>query len=99
MSMAVWATTKPALSDEVLSVGLFFMKRAYEVKGHTHHQFLIFDTVRNRVFSEIDILSSTLFLLKSRHDAIKKDWMEINGVPTLPPAGDLQDEQSSLITA
>jgi len=98
ISMALWATIKPALSDEVLSIGLFFMKRAYEVKGHTQRQFLLFDTTKDRVFSEIDILSSTLFLLKSKHDGIKKDWAETSGVPPTPPSDDSKDEQPKLIT-
>jgi hypothetical protein len=86
-SMALWATTKPELSKEVLSIGLFFMKRAYEAKGYTGHQFLIFDTVKDRVFSEIDILASTLHLLKSKHDVLRNDWAEVKGPSPGSPDG------------
>jgi hypothetical protein len=88
MAMALWATTKPTLSDQVLSIGLLFMKQAYAVKGHTKHHFLIFDTIRDRVFNEFDILSSTLDLLKLKHDAIRKDLEELSKNQPVPESSD-----------
>lgn len=85
-SMNLWATTKPALTTEALSVGLFFLAAAYKAKGHEGSQHLIFDTVSNKIFREADVLSTAIHLLKNKVDAFKKDWDELNPPPTQPPA-------------
>lgn len=86
-SMTLWATTRPTLTTEILSVGLFFMAAAYKAKGHQGQQHLILDTISNRLFREADILPSAIHLLKDKVDAFKKDWSELN--PTPPASPDL----------
>lgn len=85
-SMNLWATTKPALTTETLSVGLFFLVAAYKAKGHDDRQHLIFDTVKNQLFREADISPSAIHILKDKVDAFKKDWEELNPTPPQPPA-------------
>lgn len=81
--MALWATTKPPLSVQALSVGLFFLAAAYKAKQH-NRQFLILDTTKNKLFRESDILPSAIHLLKDKVDAFKKDWDDLNSTPTKP---------------
>ncbi|MGE0752252.1 MAG: hypothetical protein AB7K64_16880 [Variibacter sp.] len=71
-SMALWATTKPPLSVETLSVALLFLTAAYKIKGYNDRAHLILDTVGNRLFREADILSKAIFILKDRVDAFKR---------------------------
>ena len=86
-SMTLWATTKPTLTTETLSVALFFMAAAYKAKGHKGQEHLILDTVSNRLFREVDILPSAIHLLKDKVDAFKNDWSELT--PTPPASSDL----------
>jgi len=90
-SMSLWATTKPALTVDTLSVGLFFLAAAYKANKHGSHRHLIFDTVSNVVFREADILPTAIYKLKDKADAFKKDWDDLNPKPegpTAPPKGD-----------
>lgn len=90
-SMNLWATTKPVLSIQTLSVGLFFLSAAYKKQGHQTHQHLILDTVSGRIFREADILPTAIHMLKDKVDAFKKNWEELNPKPTQPthpPKGD-----------
>jgi len=83
-SMVLWATTKPLLTVQALSVGLYFLAQAYKAEGHVHRQHLIFDTVSNQLFREADILPSTVHLLDAKVAAFKKDWDELNPAPAKP---------------
>jgi len=90
-SMSLWATTKPALTADTLSVGLLFLAAAYKAKKHDNYQHSIFDTVGNSVFREADILPMAIHKLKDKADAFKKDWEDLNPKPqdpTSPPKGD-----------
>jgi hypothetical protein len=89
---ALWATTKPALSVQTLSVGLFFLSRAYRAKGHNVDEFCIFDTVANKLFREGDILPNAAILLKSRNDEFKAIWAEVNK-GTIAPASKSPDDK------
>lgn len=86
-SMNLWATTKPPLSINSLSVGLLFCASAYKKQGYGDHKHVVLDTISNRLFREEDILPNALHLLKNKADAFKKDWEELNPVPTTPPEG------------
>jgi hypothetical protein len=85
-SMNLWATTRPALSVNTLSVGLVFCANAYRAAGHDVRH-LIFDTVSNRLFAEADIMPSALHLLKDKVDAFKKDWAALNPAAPSSPDG------------
>lgn len=90
-SMNLWATTKPELSIKTLSVGLRFCANAFKAKGYTHSH-LILDTIKNRLFSEEDILPNALHLLKDKVDTFKKNWDELNPPPP-PSSGPHKDDQ------
>ena len=74
----LWATTKPALTINTLSVGLLFCASAYKAQGYQAHKHMIFDTIRNRPFVEEEILPNSLLLLKDKVDAFKRDWDALN---------------------
>jgi len=82
----LWATTKPLLSMNTLSVGLLFCASAYKTQGHATHKHLILDTTGNRLFREDDISPIAIHLLKDKVDAFKKDWDALNPAPPPPPA-------------
>lgn len=84
--MNLWATTRPTLTSNTLSVGLVFCAGAYRAAGHDHYAHLILDTVTNRLFRETDIAPNALHLLKDKVDAFKKDWAELN-----PPGPETPD--------
>lgn len=84
-SMNLWATTKPLLSINTLSVGLLFCASAYRAQGYENHEYVILDTIKNRLFREEDILTNTIHLLKDKVDAFKKDWDALNPTPPAPP--------------
>lgn len=84
-SMVLWATTKPPLSDGTLSVALLFIRDEYEPHG-VNNRFVIFDTIKNRVFTEMDIIASAQKLLEAKKEIFKKNWEEATIVPSPPPS-------------
>jgi hypothetical protein len=86
-SMNLWATTKPLLTVNTLSIGLLFCASAYKARGHENHRHVILDTISNRLFREEDILPNAIHLLKDRVDAFKKDWDALNLPPPASPDG------------
>jgi hypothetical protein len=93
-SMSLWATTKPILSIQTLSVGLFFLAAAYKKQGFQTHQHAILDTVGNRFFSEANVLPTAIHMLKDKVDAFKKTWEELNPKPTQPLAPPIDDRRT-----
>ena len=83
-SMSLWATTKPLLTANTLSIGLLFCASAYKAQGYENHRHVILDTIRGRLFREEDILPNAIHLLKDKVDAFKKDWDALN--PSPPPS-------------
>jgi hypothetical protein len=84
-SMVLWATTRPALSDETLSVALLFIRDEYEQHG-VRNRFVIFDTIKKRIFTEMDIIASAQTLLEAKKEIFKKNWEEATTAPPPPPA-------------
>lgn len=84
-SMVLWATTKPALSDETLSVALLFIRDEYEQHG-VRNRFVIFDTIKKRIFTEMDIIASAQKLLEAKKEIFKKNWEEATTTPPPPPS-------------
>lgn len=82
-SMVLWATTKPSLSDETLSVALLFIRVEYE-EHKVSNRFVIFDTIKNRVFTEMDIVAAAQKLLEAKKEIFKKNWEEAI-TPSFPP--------------
>lgn len=93
-SMNLWATTKPFLSINTLSVGLLFCASAYKAQGHKTHKHLILDTINNLLFREDDILPGAIHTLKDKVDAFKKDWDALNPAP--PPAPGSSTDQPGI---
>ena len=71
--MNFWATTKPLLSANTLSVGLLFCSEAYNAEGYESHQHLILDTIKNQLFRQENIVPTAAVLLANKIDAFKKD--------------------------
>ena len=86
-SMNLWATTKPLLTVNTLSIGLLFCASAYKARGHENHKHVILDTINNRLFREEDISPNAIHLLKDKVDAFKKDWDALNPLPPASPDG------------
>jgi len=76
----IWATNNPSLEDETLSMGLH-MLRACMKKNGFEGRFLIFDAVKKRMFSEIDMLDDAPELLVQECREISDTWEELSGVP------------------
>lgn len=83
-SMYIWATTKPLLSAQALSIGLLFSTNAYKAKKHESYNHVIFDTTNNRLFREQDVLPFASRLLQEKVDAFKADWHELCSMTPAP---------------
>lgn len=86
-AMALWPTTKPPITKETLTMGLLIMRLRYRAKKYNDHDFLVLDTVGNVLVDNVEDESVTLIRLKEKHEAIEKDWIELNGPPPAPPPG------------
>ena len=75
--MHIWATNTPSLSDRTLSTGLFFFRDRFIKAGHDGFQYLIYDTVKGRVFGEFDILSNANAELQMQQTSIHALWKEV----------------------
>ena len=64
--MHIWATNIPTLSEETLSMGLYFFRHHFRRGEQSDHQFLIFDTVKDRIFAEFNILGNAPEMLASQ---------------------------------
>lgn len=82
--MHIWATNNPTLTEETLSMGLHFLRRHLQTEGYTNHQFLIFDTVKNHVFAEFNILSNARPMLKKQRELLNQLWMDIDDKKKAP---------------
>jgi hypothetical protein len=91
-SMNLWATTKPILSTQTLSVGLFFLSSAYKAQGYHSHSHVIFDTIANRLFHEVDVHPMAIHTLKDKVDAFKKAWDDLNSTPSNPSSPSQNDQ-------
>lgn len=76
--MHVWATNNPTLSEETLSMGLYFFRHHFQSEGHANYQFLIFDTVKNEIFAEFNILRSASELLSKQREILTSLWKNID---------------------
>jgi len=81
-ALSVWATNKPLLSNDTLSIGLFFQRQAYRSHGERDAEFLIFDSIQNRMFSDLDIVAHAATKLTERVQIIARQWASIeSGTP------------------
>lgn len=78
--MHIWATNNPSLSEETLSMGLYFFREHLLKEGHGNYQYLIFDTVKDRVFAEFGILDNALDLLKVQRELLSNLWKELSTI-------------------
>lgn len=85
--MHIWATNNPTLSEETLSIGLHFFRRHFQDAGHTDSQYLIFDTVKDSIFAEFNILESADSMLTQQRNLLSKFWSSVNGEDEAPPRG------------
>lgn len=84
--MHIWATNNPTLSEETLSMGLYFFRRHFQETGQPDTQYLIFDTVKDRIIAEFNILDSAATMLTQHRDLLSNLWSSVNGEDESPPA-------------
>ncbi len=76
--MHIWATNSPSLSEETLSTALYFFKSEIDEKYKNGWNFLIFDTVKDRVFGELDILQNAPEMLAAEGKNLGVLWDKVN---------------------
>ena len=74
----LWATTNPTLSEETLSMGLFFFRYHFRKNGYENHRYLILDTVKDRMFSEVGIIDHMPDMLREQGEILSSLWADIN---------------------
>lgn len=82
--MHIWATNNPTLSEETLSMGLYFFRRHFQEAGYTDLQYLIFDTVKDRIFAEFNVLESAAPMLTQQRNLLSDLWSSVNGESEAP---------------
>ena len=75
--MHIWATNSPTLSEETLSMGLFFFRHHMQGTVEPDCQFLIFDAVKDRIFAEFNILSNAGDMLTRQRESLNKHWSDL----------------------
>ena len=93
--MHLWATNNPSLSEETLSMGLYYFRHHFQNEGHTSQQFLIFDTVKDRIFAEFNILVNAPEMLGNQQEIISNIWSSIDDENEAPRPGKTPDERPS----
>lgn len=92
--MHIWATNNPTLSDETLSMGLYFFRRHFhKKKGYKNHQYLIFDTVKDIMFAEFNIFESAPEMLGIQRKILSDLWEEVDGRPITPSKKPTRDDE------
>jgi hypothetical protein len=90
--MHIWATNTPVLSEETLSMGWHFFRHAFAKTNHDNHQFLILDTVKDRVFGEVNMLDNAEEMLAMQRDVLDRIWASLEepgtGTPKRIPPDD-----------
>ena len=94
--MHIWATNSPSLSDETLSMGLHFFRQSMK-PTLPDANYLLFDTIKNRVFSEVDLLQHASSWLDAQQLILSLLWDKINapedGGGARPQGEDWDNEQ------
>jgi hypothetical protein len=75
--MHIWATNDPSLTDETLSMGLYFFRNEFRKAHREDAQYVIFDCVKNRIFSEINIFDSAEDMLEAQCSLLDKIWHDL----------------------
>lgn len=90
--MQVWATRSPTLSEQTLSMGMFLFRKASRKAGRTQ-RLVIFDTVKDRLFYETDILRNAEQNLEREIRDIDRQWIlaEDSAASRRRPSGPAED--------
>lgn len=75
--MHVWATNTPALSEQTLSAGLNFFQHHFRQSGYEDYQYMIYDTTKDNVFGEFNILQNAGLVLSDQRNVIHDLWHEV----------------------
>jgi len=86
--MHIWATNNPSLSDESLSMGLYFFRRAFRKTIKDDVQYLIFDCVKNRIFAEINLFDTADEMLAAQCALLDTIWHDLEKAERRRPADD-----------
>ena len=86
--MHIWATNNPTLSEETLSMGLYFFRHHFRDADNADCQYLIYDTVKDRIFAEFNIIESAAPMLRQQRDLLSRLWSTVNGESGPQPPGD-----------
>ena len=76
--MHVWATNNPSLTDETLSMGLFFFRHHFRIEFNEDYHYLIFDSVKNRMFGEFEVLEDASDRLGAQANLLDHLWTELD---------------------
>lgn len=82
--MHIWATNDPTLSEETLSMGLHFFRLHFQEAGYKDWQYLIFDTVKDRIFAEFNILENAASMLGVQRETLSNLWSSLSGRSDAP---------------
>lgn len=86
--LQLWATNSPVLTEETLSMGLFFlMSHVRQEHRDSDLSFLIFDTIKERMYGEFDVLANAQQHLSAERAIIDSLWSELT-------AGESGEERS-----
>lgn len=95
--MQIWATNNPSLSDETLSAGLFLFVQAFRGILTRDTQYVIFDCVKNRLFTEINMIDNAADMLAAQITVLDALWRDLDRRSTeerkpWPDTGDELDD-------
>ena len=75
----VWATNNPVLTDVSLSMGLRFFELHAHQSLEEDFECAIFDAVKGRMFSEMEILANADEHLSAQQEQLSALWNEVSG--------------------
>lgn len=89
--MHVWATNTPLLSEETVSAALYFLiKNGSDWDTTSEFEWLIYDTVKDRVANSLSLLEDADVLLDAKLSRLDTMWKEESS-PSSQPDDDFPD--------
>jgi hypothetical protein len=82
--MHIWATNTPTLSEETLSMALYLFRAVGRKHDFREYQYLLFDSVKDRIFTEVNILGNSQEMLRSALVEISQLWQTISDIGPRP---------------
>lgn len=94
--LQMWATNSPTLTEETFSMGLFFLiNHARQEHRDSDLSFLIFDTIKEKMYGEFDVLANAQHHLSAQRAIIDGLWSELTSSSVGDEDRDWQEDQPS----